>query len=226
MSKDNKKIEDNPIQESTRTQLSKLDEHRTKLIDTKISRNKTFAIVSGAVAAMSATTVIGNLFTQNYQVSAQNTGTLIAMIAYSIGNYLMYKKATEEKAIVLSNPEEEINMINLLKNKLELLKNKLEYNKIQRATMATAGAGFLTSFAASFFMQASDLSSVNTLAIIGSAMAGAVGVGAVSLAKKQKSMIGFYAQEIADTERDLAKEEKKLKPTEEVVEQPVQKTLK
>ena len=93
----NNEIKDNSIQESTRTQLSKLDEHRTKLIDTKIKRNKEFSIVSGAVAAMSATTVIGNLFMQNYQVSAQNTGTLIAMIAYSIGNYLMYKKATEEK---------------------------------------------------------------------------------------------------------------------------------
>ena len=40
-----KKVEDNAQQASTRKQLSKLDEERTKFIDKKIQRNKDFAIV-------------------------------------------------------------------------------------------------------------------------------------------------------------------------------------
>ena len=79
-----KKVEDNAQQASTRKQLSKLDEERTKFIDKKIQRNKDFAIVAGAVAAVSATTVLGNIIIPNYQVAIQNSGTLLAMITYSL----------------------------------------------------------------------------------------------------------------------------------------------
>lgn len=223
-----KKVEDNEKQASTRQQLSKLDEHRTKFIDTKIKRNKEFAIVAGAVAAVSATTVLGNIIVPNYQIVAQNSGTLIAMIAYSLGNFLMYRKAKQEKEIVLSNPEEEINLINMLRNKLELLKNRVAYNKLQQATMATASAGFITSFISSFFMQPANIEAANTLAVVGSAMAGAVGVASAMTAYKQNKFINYYKEEITETEAQLklaaAKEEATQEPI--VEEQGTQKTLK
>lgn len=223
-----KKVEDNEKQASTRQQLSKLDEHRTKIIDTKIQRNKEFAIVAGAVAAVSATTVLGNIIIPNYQIAAQNSGTLIAMIAYSLGNFLMYRKAKEEKEIVLSNPEEEINLINMLRNKLELLKNRVAYNKLQQATMATASAGFITSFISSFFMQPANIEAANTLAVVGSAMAGAVGVASVMTAYKQNKFINYYKEEITETEAQLKLAEAKEEATQEpiVEEQGTQKTLK
>lgn len=223
-----KKVEDNEKQASTRQQLSKLDEHRTKFIDTKIKRNKDFAIVAGAVAAVSATTVLGNIIIPNYQIAAQNSGTLIAMIAYSLGNFLMYRKAKQEKEIVLSNPEEEINLINMLRNKLELLKNRVAYNKLQQATMATASAGFITSFISSFFMQPANIEAANTLAVVGSAMAGAVGVASAMTAYKQNKFIKYYQDEIAETEAQLKLAEAKEEATQEpiVEEQGTQKTLK
>ena len=223
-----KKVEDNEKQASTRQQLSKLDEHRTKFIDTKIKRNKEFAIVAGAVAAVSATTVLGNIIVPNYQIAAQNSGTLIAMIAYSLGNFLMYRKAKQEKEIVLSNPEEEINLINMLRNKLELLKNRVAYNKLQQATMATASAGFITSFISSFFMQPANIEAANTLAVVGSAMAGAVGVASAMTAYKQNKFINYYKEEITETEAQLKLAEAKEEATQEpiVEEQGTQKTLK
>ena len=223
-----KKVEDNEKQASTRQQLSKLDEHRTKFIDTKIKRNKEFAIVAGAVAAVSATTVLGNIIVPNYQIAAQNSGTLIAMIAYSLGNFLMYRKAKQEKEIVLSNPEEEINLINMLRNKLELLKNRVAYNKLQQATMATASAGFITSFISSFFMQPANIEAANTLAVVGSAMAGAVGVVSAMTAYKQNKFINYYKEEITETEAQLKLAEAKEEATQEpiVEEQGTQKTLK
>lgn len=223
-----KKVEDNEKQASTRQQLSKLDEHRTKLIDTKIKRNKDFAIVAGAVAAVSATTVLGNIIVPNYQIAAQNSGTLIAMIAYSLGNFLMYRKAKQEKEIVLSNPEEEINLINMLRNKLELLKNRVAYNKLQQATMATASAGFITSFISSFFMQPANIEAANTLAVVGSAMAGAVGVASAMTAYKQNKFINYYKEEITETEAQLKLAEAKEEATQEPIieEQGTQKTLK
>lgn len=223
-----KKVEDNEKQASTRQQLSKLDEHRTKFIDTKIKRNKDFAIVAGAVAAVSATTVLGNIIVPNYQIAAQNSGTLIAMIAYSLGNFLMYRKAKQEKEIVLSNPEEEINLINMLRNKLELLKNRVAYNKLQQATMATASAGFITSFISSFFMQPANIEAANTLAVVGSAMAGAVGVVSAMTAYKQNKFINYYKEEITETEAQLKLAEAKEEATQEpiVEEQGTQKTLK
>lgn len=223
-----KKVEDNEKQASTRQQLSKLDEHRTKIIDTKIQRNKEFAIVAGAVAAVSATTVLGNIIIPNYQIAAQNSGTLIAMIAYSLGNFLMYRKAKQEKEIVLSNPEEEINLINMLRNKLELLKNRVAYNKLQQATMATASAGFITSFISSFFMQPANIEAANTLAVAGSAMAGAVGVASAMTAYKQNKFINYYKEEITETEAQLKLAEAKEEATQEpiVEEQGTQKTLK
>ena len=223
-----KKVEDNEKQASTRQQLSKLDEHRTKFIDTKIKRNKDFAIVAGAVAAVSATTVLGNIIIPNYQIAAQNSGTLIAMIAYSLGNFLMYRKAKQEKEIVLSNPEEEINLINMLRNKLELLKNRVAYNKLQQATMATASAGFITSFISSFFMQPANIEAANTLAVVGSAMAGAVGVASAMTAYKQNKFINYYKEEITETEAQLKLAEAKEEATQEpiVEEQGTQKTLK
>lgn len=223
-----KKVEDNEKQASTRQQLSKLDEHRTKFIDTKIKRNKEFAIVAGAVAAVSATTVLGNIIVPNYQIVAQNSGTLIAMIAYSLGNFLMYRKAKQEKEIVLSNPEEEINLINMLRNKLELLKNRVAYNKLQQATMATASAGFITSFISSFFMQPANIEAANTLAVVGSAMAGAVGVASAMTAYKQNKFINYYKEEITETEAQLKLAEAKEEATQEPIieEQGTQKTLK
>lgn len=223
-----KKVEDNEKQASTRQQLSKLDEHRTKLIDTKIQRNKEFAIIAGAVAAVSATTVLGNIIVPNYQIAAQNSGTLIAMIAYSLGNFLMYRKAKQEKEIVLSNPEEEINLINMLRNKLELLKNRVAYNKLQQATMATASAGFITSFISSFFMQPANIEAANTLAVVGSSMAGAVGVVSAMTAYKQNKFINYYKEEITETEAQLKLAEAKEEATQEpiVEEQGTQKTLK
>ena len=224
-----KKIEDNAQQASTRKQLSKLDEQRTSLIDKKIQRNKDFAIVAGAVASMSAATALGNILIPNYQIAIQNSGTLLAMITYSLGNYLMYKKAKQEKEIVLSDPEEEINLINMLRNKLELLKVRISYNKLQQATMATASAGFLTSFVSSFFMQPANIEAANTLAVVGSAMAGAVGVASAVTAYNQNKYIKYYKDEITETEEQLklaeAKDECKLESVAQR-EQPVQKTLK
>lgn len=224
-----KKVEDNAQQASTRKQLSKLDEERTKFIDKKIQRNKDFAIVAGAVAAVSATTVLGNIIIPNYQVAIQNSGTLLAMITYSLGNFLMYRKAKQEKEIVLSNPEEEINLINMLRNKLELLKNRVAYNKLQQATMATASAGFIASFISSFFMQPANIEAANTLAVVGSAMAGAVGVASAFTAYNQNKYIKYYQDEITETEDQLklaeAKEECRLEKVAET-EQPTQKVLK
>lgn len=223
-----KKVEDNEKQVSTRQQLSELDEYRTKLIDTKIQRNKEFAIVAGAVAAASATTVLGNIIIPNYQIAAQNSGTLIAMIAYSLGNFLMYRKAKQEKEIVLSNPEEEINLINMLRNKLELLKNRVAYDKLQQATMATASAGFITSFISSLFMQPTNIEAANTLAVVSAAMAGAVGVASAMTAYKQNKFINYYKEEITETEAQLKLAEAIEEPTQEpfVEEQGTQKTLK
>ncbi|MGN0966826.1 MAG: hypothetical protein ACI4OP_04460 [Candidatus Coprovivens sp.] len=223
-----KKVEDNEKQVSTRQQLSKLDEYRTKFIDTKIQRNKEFAIVAGAVAAVSATTVLGNIIVPNYQIAAQNSGTLIAMVAYSLGNFLMYRKAKQEKEIVLSNPEEEINLINILRNKLELLKNRVAYDKLQQATMATASAGFITSFISSLFMQPTNVEAANTLAVVSAAMAGAVGVASAMTAYKQNKLINYYKEEITGTEAQL----KLAEAIEEAIQEPIveeqgtQKTLK
>ena len=223
-----KKVEDNEKQVSTRQQLSKLDEYRTKFIDTKIKRNKEFAIVAGAVAAVSATTVLGNIIVPNYQIAAQNSGTLIAMVAYSLGNFLMYRKAKQEKEIVLSNPEEEINLINMLRNKLELLKNRVAYDKLQQATMATASAGFITSFISSLFMQPTNVEAANTLAVVSAAMAGAVGVASAMTAYKQNKFINYYKEEITGTEAQLKLAEAIEEATQEpfVEEQGTQKALK
>ena len=224
MSKDNKKIEDNLIQSSTRSQLSELDKYKTKIVDKKIENNKMFSLVSGAVAAMSATTVMSNILIENYATVIQNTGTLLAMVVYSLGNYLMYKKAKEEKQIILADPQQEINVINMLKNKLDLLKVRLAQRKLQQATMATAGTGFIGSFVASFFMQPTNIEGINTLAIFGAAMAGAVGACSVATAIREKKNIEYYQTEIADTEKQIKEEQEKQQPNEELKGQ--QMTLK
>ena len=116
----------------------------------------------------------------------------------------------------------------MLKNKLDLLKVRLSQRKLQQATMATAGTGFIGSFVASFFMQPTNVEGINTLAIFGAAMAGAVGACSVATAIREKKNIEYYQTEIADTEKQIKLAETKEEATQEpiVEEQGTQKTLK
>ena len=94
--------------------------------------------------------------------------------------------------------------------------------------MATASAGFITSFISSFFMQPANIEAANTLAVVGSAMAGAVGVASAMTAYKQNKFINYYKEEITETEAQLKLAEAKEEATQEpiVEEQGTQKTLK
>ena len=199
-------------------ELSEIEKYKTRFIDEKIKNNKTIAVLAGAVVPMSAATAIGNIIVSNYQIAVQNTGTMLAMIAYTVGNYLMYKQDLKEREIILKDSPEDFNMINLLKNKLELLKVKIKQSKIQQATMAVASTGFITSFASSLFMEPTQTSATNSIKVIVAALTGVVGVACAATAIKQKSTIDYYKLEMADTEEQL---------NEEITEeQPIQKTLK
>ena len=78
-------------------------------------------------------------------------------------------------------------------------------------------------------MQPANIEAANTLAVVGSAMAGAVGVASAFTAYNQNKYIKYYQDEITETEGQLklaeTKEECRLEKVAET-EQPTQKVLK
>lgn len=222
----NNETQESPIQKETRKTLEKLEENKKLFTSRTLAYSKNIAIISGAVASLSATTILANIMIENYQNAIQNSGALISMLVYTIGNFYHYKYTKKEMEIPFILKTEEMNTINLLKNKLELLKTKCKQSQIQQATSTVAGVGFTSSLVASLFSATNDIEALNVLTVLSAALAGGVGILSFKTASKHKDNKNYYKLEKKNTEKELEVQLSKINNDEIVEETNIQKTLK
>lgn len=199
----------NSIEKDMTDQLIKTYEESGK-------RCASFAKVSGAVGVLNALIVGGNLALGNGLEALTNTGTCLAMVAYSVGNALLAKNAVKRAQRIKDSFDEETSLISAVKSKLAILKEKLEYAQITVCMYGTAGAGFTTTFISQLFRQEQNIPAEG-LVVFSAALAGLVGVGTAVVAKKGISEIKKIKLDIKSTEKELeiaegkAPEEEKIK---------------
>lgn len=200
------------MEDQTKSELDKWQKMQNQLVDQKIKNNKTLATVAGCVGAVNILVVVGSLALGDWQMFAQNTGTVIAMSSYAVGNALMAKEAKKEKQLTIMSPEEKLNIIDVLRNKLQILKSKCTQTQLQQYTATGATVGFATSFIASLFTNVEAMADrIPAIVVIGGALSGVVAVASAWLAKTQSKRVKYLKEDITETEQELEEQQTLIK---------------
>ena len=115
-------------------------EYKEKQLDRDIKKCKTFAIASGAVAALSSLVVAGDIAIGNGLEVLQVGGTTAAMASYLIG-YSKLKSIYEKEQKDLKETEPKI----FARERLATLKSELEINKTWLGMDYLVAGSFYTS---------------------------------------------------------------------------------
>lgn len=167
-------------------------------------RFKMFSLVSGVTGACSAMLVAGNIVLGGSAIDiAANTGSAVAMAAYSVGNGLLAAHSFKKANRVKESFTEDLSELSALRSKLEILKEKLQYNKITGLMYGIAGAGFSTTFVSQLFRPESQIVTGEGFLIFSAVLAGLTGVGTAWIAKKSYSLIKGTKLEISETEEAI-----------------------
>lgn len=181
-------------------------EQRIEILKTGAKRTNVVSKTAAVVAALSLTTIIGNLITNDPEIALQSAGSCIAMASYAIGNAKLnkhYKDLVETTTDKLDEVEE-ITEATTLREQLKHYKSRLEYYKINYPTHFIAGLGFAESFLVSLLNAVNAASTNGTLSVLplvlGSSVCGIVALGHAKLVKDSKSQIKYYEGLIEEKE--------------------------
>ncbi len=186
-----------------------INDFRINLLENEIKMSKPLAIVSGAVASLSALIVAGNLLVNNPVEALQTGGNVVAMAGYAYG----YTKAISLTKKQIDNKK---NITN--ENGISTVKENLEYLKLELAKLhntknmaITASTGFgVTALAhlAEIIMMPSPAAYISSS--IGIILAGTVAVLDAWLAIQQNTRIKTKQNEV-DTYQKLSDAEDEIK---------------
>lgn len=191
-------------------------DYKEKKLEKDIKRCKTFAVVSGAVASLSALVVAGNVVLGNGLEALQVGGTTAAMFGYLIGYSQMegiYKR--EQKSF----SDRQAKKPSFVKDRLETLKYQLEvYKSSLGMEYLVAGSFYISSFAHIIELLSMPSATEMVTSITGAALAALVGTLYIALIKSHRNSIKIAETEKANLEEIYELEEMSKKPIPELIE--------
>lgn len=183
-------------------------EYKEKQLDRDIKKCKTFAIVSGTVAALSSLVVAGDIAIGNGLEVLQVGGTTAAMASYLIG-YSKLKSIYEKEQKDLKETEPK----SFARARLATLKSELEINKTWLGMDYLVAGSFYTSALGHILEIVSMPGQPQMITgIVGAALSALVGTLYLGLTKTHKKNIKSNPVETTSLERLIELEEKNKEP--------------
>ncbi len=184
------------IEEKEEFKNPNIDEIRIKMLEEQDKKYKSFAVVAGTTASLSALLIAGNLIFGDGTVSLTCLGSTIAMVSYSIGYLHQIKNNTNELNEFKSMIERKTTD-SYVKRNLSLTKHCLENYKISKAMNIGAGTGFSIAALTNFYVACTqDNLSIQASSAISAALAATVAIMDIMYVNRTKQRIDQYEKDV------------------------------
>lgn len=191
--------------------------YKEEQLNRDIKRCKAFAVTSGAVSALSALVVAGNIVVGNGLEALQVGGATAAMFAYLISYSQMestYKK--ELKYVQERKPNQGFS----IKDKLESLRTQLEINKTQLNMEYLVSGSFYASSLGHVLELLTIPDAPQMIACAtGAALSALVATLNLLFSKRQKMYIAIKQKDLEQLEAEQELDEASKEPIPELIEQ-------
>lgn len=173
-----------------------IDGLRIQMLEEQDKKYKSFAVVAGTTASLSALIIAGNLIFGDGTVSLTCLGSTIAMVSYSIGYLHLIKNNTNElnefKAMLERKTTD-----SYVKRNLSLTKHCLENYTISKAMNIGAGTGFSLAALTNLYVACTQNNlSIQVSSAISAALAATVAIMDTMYVQRTKQRINQYEKDV------------------------------